>query len=114
QQQKEELENLNQLKDKLFSIGAHDLRGPLLSLKSLLQVLAMGKIPEQQFLNFAKTLEAEQQNTLWLVDNLLIWARSQMHGTSVKPEPISIYRLANNTLTLLAPQAERKEIQLHN
>lgn len=114
QQQKEELENLNQLKDKLFSIVAHDLRGPLLSLKSLLQVLAMGKIQEQQFLHFAKTLEAEQQNTLWLVDNLLIWARSQMQGTSVKPESISIYSLANNTLTLLAPQAQRKSVQLHN
>ncbi|WP_162425614.1 tetratricopeptide repeat-containing sensor histidine kinase [Pontibacter pudoricolor] len=114
QQQKEELENLNQLKDKLFSIVAHDLRGPLLSLKSLLQVLAMGKIPEEKFLHFAKTLEAEQQNTLWLVDNLLVWARSQMQGTSVKREQINIYSLTANTLDLLAPQAKSKGVQMHN
>ncbi|MEJ8757419.1 tetratricopeptide repeat-containing sensor histidine kinase [Pontibacter sp. H259] len=114
QQQKEELEKLNQLKDKLFSVVAHDLRGPLVSLKSLLHVLAMGKIPEDKFLYFVKTLEAEQQNTLWLVDNLLLWARSQMQGAAIKPASINLHTLTSETLKLLEPQANRKNINLYN
>ncbi|HEY4652745.1 MAG TPA: tetratricopeptide repeat-containing sensor histidine kinase [Pontibacter sp.] len=111
-QQKEELEKLNQVKDKLFSLVAHDLRGPLLSLKSLLELLAMGRIPEEKFLHFAKVLESEQQNTLWLVDNLMLWATSQMQGTSVKPQPVDIRELAEENIKLLQPQAARKGISL--
>ncbi|MBC5772499.1 tetratricopeptide repeat protein [Pontibacter sp. KCTC 32443] len=112
--QKEELEKLNQLKDKLFSIVAHDLRGPLLSLKSLLQVLAMGKVTEDKFVYFAKQLENQQENTLWLVDNLLLWARSQMQGTCVKTNNISIKKLTEESIKVLELPAQRKGITLHN
>ncbi len=114
QQQKEELETLNQLKDKLFSIVAHDLRGPLLSLKSVLHILAMGRIPEEKFLQLAKTLETEQQNSLWLVDNLLLWAKSQMKGIKINPTELNLHQLAQETIDLLTSQAERKKITILN
>ncbi|NEM97069.1 tetratricopeptide repeat-containing sensor histidine kinase [Pontibacter burrus] len=112
--QKEELERLNYQKDKLFSVVAHDLRGPLLSLKSLLQMLSMGKIPEEKFHYFAKVLEGEQQNTLWLVDNLLLWTRSQMQGATLKLQHVSIHALVEENIKLLTPQAQRKGIALYN
>ena len=42
--QKEELERLNNIKTKLFAIIAHDLRGPLGSLQSLLYLLLALKV----------------------------------------------------------------------
>lgn len=112
--QKEELEHLNELKNRLFSIVAHDLRGPLVSLKSLLQLLAMGSLPEEKLKRFARTLEAEQQNTLYLLDNLLIWARSQMDGANCKESQINIAQLVAENINLLKPQAQRKDILLEN
>lgn len=112
--QKEELERLNHQKDKLFSVVAHDLRGPLLSLKSLLQMLSMGKIPEEKFQYFAKVLENEQQNTLWLADNLLLWTRSQMQGATLKLQHVNMHALAEENIKLLSPQAHRKGIILKN
>ncbi|MBB6612480.1 tetratricopeptide repeat protein [Pontibacter sp. Tf4] len=113
-QQKEELEKLNKLKDKLFSVVAHDIKGPLQSLKSLLDMLAMGRVPEEKFAYFTELLASQQQSTLWLVDNLLLWTRSQMQGTNVKLQPVNLHALTEENITLLSPQAQRKGISLHN
>jgi len=113
-QQKEELQQLNQIKNKFFSIIAHDLRSPLASLRSLIQLLSAGALQEAQLRLFAKTLETEQQNTLWLLDNLLNWASTQMNGMHVKPEHINLKMLAEENLLLLEPQAQHKHIQLQN
>lgn len=111
-EQKEELQKLNGVKDRLFSIIAHDLRGPLVSLKGLLHVLAKGAVPEDKMQSFFKTLETSQQNSLWLLDNLLYWAKAQMSGLQITPTEVNIFKVANQNLQLLEPQAEQKNIKL--
>jgi PAS domain S-box-containing protein len=44
----EQLEGINQTKDKLFAIIAHDLRSPIGSIKSLLDFYSEGDITEQE------------------------------------------------------------------
>jgi signal transduction histidine kinase len=112
--QKEELEKLNHQKDLLFSIIAHDLRSPLISLQSLLQLLAMGKLPQEKLDRFLKELDTQQQNTLGLLDNLLVWAKIQMKGASLEPEPLQLNTLVEQNIRLLQPQAQKKRISLLN
>ncbi|MFD2247122.1 tetratricopeptide repeat-containing sensor histidine kinase [Pontibacter ruber] len=114
QKQKEELERLNGIKDKLFSVIAHDLRGPLVSLKGLLHVMAMGKVPADKQQQLFNSLVSGQQNVLWMLDNLFDWARAQMRGFEVNRVPIAIQELANENIRLLAPQAISKDIKLIN
>ncbi len=114
QQQKEELEKINHQKDILFSIIAHDLRSPLISLQSLLQLLAMGKLPPEKLDRFVKELDTQQQNTLSLLDNLLVWAKTQMKGVNLEPEPLQLHELVEQNIKLLRPQAEKKGIILQN
>ncbi|MBC3541654.1 tetratricopeptide repeat protein [Rufibacter sediminis] len=114
QQQKEELEKLNHQKDLLFSIIAHDLRSPLISLQSLLQLLSMGKLPQEKLDRFMKELDMQQQNTIGLLDNLLVWAKIQMKGFSLEPEPLALRELVEQNLQLLLPQADKKGILLLN
>ncbi|RNI30554.1 tetratricopeptide repeat-containing sensor histidine kinase [Rufibacter latericius] len=113
-QQKEELEKLNHQKDLLFSIIAHDLRSPLISLQSLLQLLAMGKLPQEKLDRFVKELDTQQQNTISLLDNLLVWAKIQMKGVSLEPEPLQLRELVEQNFRLLQPQAQKKGISLQN
>lgn len=113
QQQKTELEKLNSVKDRLFSIIAHDLRGPLVSLKGLLHVFAKGAVPPEKMKTFITSIETSQQNSLWLLDNLLLWAKAQMNGLKVEPEQVKVARLVNQNIKLLQPQAEQKGITLH-
>ncbi|WP_207430127.1 tetratricopeptide repeat-containing sensor histidine kinase [Sabulibacter ruber] len=114
QDQKEELEKLNHQKDLLFSIIAHDLRSPLISLQSLLQLLAMGKVPQEKLERFVKELDTQQQNTLSLLDNLLVWAKIQMKGVKLEPEPHLLRDLVEVNFNLLMPQARKKGIILEN
>lgn len=109
-EQKEELEKLNSVKDKLFSVIAHDLKGPLTSLQGLLQLISKGAVPQDKLGPFMASLEASQQNSLWLLDNLLLWSRVQMRGLTVKPEETNLALLVEQNLRLLEPQAKFKQL----
>lgn len=114
QEQKQELERLNAIKDRLFSVIAHDLRGPLVSLKGLLQVMAIGKIPAETQEQLFKSLVKGQQNVLWMLDNLFDWARAQMKGFEVEKQDLDLYTLTDENIRLLLPIAISKGIILKN
>ncbi len=112
--QKEELERLNSIKDKLFSIIAHDFKSPLHSLKGMLQLLTMGVLTNEEIQSLAIDINEKNEHTLNLIDNLLQWAKSQMQGVEVNPQNIDIEAITEEAIALLRPQAERKETVLQN
>lgn len=112
--QKEELERLNNVKDKLFSIIAHDFKSPLHSLKGMLQLLTMGVLTPEEIQSLAIDINEKNEHTLNLIDNLLQWAKSQMQGVEVNPQNIDIEAITDEAIALLSPQAERKETILQN
>ncbi|MBD1397069.1 tetratricopeptide repeat-containing sensor histidine kinase [Pontibacter sp. JH31] len=112
--QKEKLSQLNTIKDKLFSVIAHDLRGPLVALKGLLHVMAMGKVPADKQESLFNSLVKGQQNVLWMLDNLFDWAKAQMEGFEADPKPLRMRELVDENLRLLMPLASSKGIILEN
>ncbi|MCC9166919.1 tetratricopeptide repeat-containing sensor histidine kinase [Pontibacter harenae] len=112
--QKDELERINNLKDKLFSVVAHDLRGPFVSLKSIVQLMLSGALPENKKVHFLRIVEADQQNALWLLENLLTWAKAQMKGMEVLPVVVDIHKLTEENMKLLRAQADQKKVTLEN
>ena len=114
EQQKEELKRLNAIKDKLFSVIAHDLRGPLVALKGLLHVMAMGKVPADKQESLFNSLVKGQQNVLWMLDNLFDWAKAQMEGFEADPKSLSMRELVDENFRLLLPMASSKDIKLKN
>ncbi|WP_192822133.1 tetratricopeptide repeat-containing sensor histidine kinase [Rufibacter sp. LB8] len=110
--QKEELEKLNHLKDKLFSIISHDLRGPVGSLRAFVQLLAEHKLTEQETLKLLPLFDSEISHTTNLLDNLLAWAKSQLGGSTTQPVPVRLQELAHRNLELLQPLATVKGISL--
>lgn len=104
----------NQQKDKLFSIVAHDLRGPLDSLKGILDFLKEKKLPEQEVHSMLTELRRNVDNSSELVGNLLFWASSQLNGIVVTPVHLSLQPLVANILALFAQQAREKQVTLQN
>jgi len=109
-----ELEELNQLKDKLLSIVSHDFRSPLNSLKGTLVLLMRGALSPDEFKMITKDLLDKLDHTYNLLENLLHWAKSQMEGMKVYPRTIDIHKIAEDCIELLAPIAEKKLVNLHN
>lgn len=112
----EELIKSNAMKDKLFSIIAHDLRGPVGNLSSVLEILI------ENFDNFEKKTMIETLNELKvstsrayeLLQNLLKWARSQNQTIEFIPSALILKPLINKNIELLHSTASQKSIQFLN
>ena len=84
--QNRELQQLNATKDKLFSIIAHDLRGPLGSMSQGLQLITSGmKVDERVKNNLLEELNRASKTTFNLLENLLSWSKSQTNSIRLHP-----------------------------
>lgn len=114
QQQSQQLRELNHLKDKLFSIISHDLRSPLGSLITLLNLTREGFFTEEGFREVVDELSKNIGYTSELLENLLNWAQAQMQGLKVSPTVFNLHDLAEAKLGLYSEQADNKGITLRN
>ncbi|MBC7382629.1 MAG: tetratricopeptide repeat-containing sensor histidine kinase, partial [Bacteroidia bacterium] len=109
------LENLNRVKDKIFSILSHDLRGPVISLSQVLSMLDDETISQEDFFMLKKDLDKQLSTLNLFLDNLLHWSRAQMDGDqSVHITNISLAALADQNFDLLKEIANQKYITLIN
>lgn len=114
QSQAEQLKGLNLLKDKLFSIIAHDLRSPLGSLITLLNLTRQGYFTEAGFKDVLVELSKNVDYTSTLLENLLVWAQSQMRGTVVNQKEFELFELVENKINLFDDQIKGKNIKIKN
>jgi|JI6StandDraft_1071083.scaffolds.fasta_scaffold03474_7 PAS domain S-box-containing protein len=113
-QQSEQLLGMNKLKDRLFSIIAHDLRGPLINLNDIIKMLNEGMITEEEFKSFVPQLSKNIGYTTGLLENLLFWSKSQLQGEVVKPVYFNLKEVSVNILHLFENTIHEKEIQIEN
>lgn len=110
--QKAELENLNFVKDRLFSIIGHDLRSPLANLEAILSLMDSGDLGLDEVLNLTKKLTNDVQETSIMLENLLHWSNTQMKGIPPRYEDVELVNIARDTFTFLKPQSDKKSISL--
>lgn len=104
----------NQQKDKLFSIIAHDLRGPLNSLKGLLDFLKEKRLSEQEITSMMNELRRNVDYSSELVGNLLFWASSQLNGIVVSPVNLPLQPTVTGIMALYAQPAKEKQVLLQD
>ncbi|TAE71597.1 MAG: tetratricopeptide repeat protein [Bacteroidetes bacterium] len=88
--QNQNLEVLNQTKNKLFSLVAHDLRSPLISLKGILDLLKDNNLTFEEVKNFIPMLNSNMEKTLTLTEDLLYWGQTQLEGLVLIIEKINL------------------------
>jgi signal transduction histidine kinase len=112
--QKNELEILNNTKDKFFSIVAHDLKSPLNSLKSFSTLLIdhFDHLNKDEILNMSRQLRTSVDNTIKMADNLITWARIQMGDYHYLPETVVIKDIVTNICEVYKGVALKKGITL--
>ncbi|MBB2144186.1 PAS domain-containing sensor histidine kinase [Pedobacter sp. LMG 31464] len=111
-EQAQELEKLNQLKDRIFSIIAHDLRGPLVNLSEVLKMIANNQITIEEFKSISPTLSNDIIYTTDLLENILHWSRSQLKGFGIKKEFFNLRNLIINEINYHLPGATLKKIKI--
>ena len=111
-QQRDELQNLNAMKDRFFAIIAHDLKNPFTSLLSLSQSLSENfqDFEPDELDEFLKRVNKSAWQIFNLLENLLTWARSQTGKLDFAPQKVNVAECLNTTYNLLLANAEKKEI----
>jgi signal transduction histidine kinase len=109
-----DLTQANRVKDKMFSIIAHDLRAPFNGIKGLLTLLDRDLLDEQERQDLIRQLRGVTDSTLETLENLLRWAKGQMQGVKPNPVALDLNFITENSLQLLSESARQKNIILSN
>ena len=111
-EQTHHLEEVNQVKDKLFSIVSHDLKDSISSIKAFLDLLKEDSISKEEFNELIPELSENANNASSLLFNLLNWSKSQMQNLEPKPELFNMQEVFHNKMALVEQKVEDKRIVL--
>jgi signal transduction histidine kinase len=110
----QELEASNRLKDQLFAVIAHDLRGPVGNVKAFLDILVSAdKIEYETIQNeFLEIMRDNANAILNLLDNLLFWARFQQNALVPDMHLQDLTSSIDDAMKLWSGTAKKKNINL--
>lgn len=110
----EQLSNANLMKDRLFSIIAHDLINPFNSLLGLSLLLSKnaGKYEPEKIKHFANMIHESAKNGYKLLENLLDWSRTQTNRFEFDPDFYLVGELIDESIEITESQLISKEMQI--
>jgi len=109
-----EMKQLHSVKDKLFSVVAHDLRSPMGALISTLKLADSDILDAKTQAQLLKDISVQVEDTYGLLDNLLHWSKSQMQGMASAPVYFDVQEGSRAVTDSLQAIAAHKNIVLNN
>ncbi len=103
-------------KDKLFSIIAHDLRGPLGSFMSISDYLTenLDELDLTEIKPLFREMRQTSKSVYALLENLLEWSRIQLGTVAFNPGNFALHTVAANVEAVVRTQILHKELTLEN
>ena len=116
EEKNEKLQESNATKDKFLAIIAHDLIGPFNIMKGFSDLLveSFNENNKADQKEYANQIQLSVDKTYRLLENLLIWARSQKDALEFKLQNVNLFLLVAETLELLSDSIEAKSINTSN
>jgi PAS domain S-box-containing protein len=114
EQRTNELAELNSTKDRLFSIIAHDLKGPIGNQQQLLEFLEhdIANGDKGNIAQLLKMLKQSAETSADLLTNLLAWSRSQMSAIKLKAEQFDLAATTDEIVKLVNVGIRQKKIEI--
>ncbi len=126
QKQKEEIEKQNsriamqnkqltetvQMKNKIFSVVAHDLRSPVVNILYMLNLLKEKEYREK-FDTLANSSIQYAQMVISLLENMLVWGRGQEDKIRFAPARWNLADIILTNLSIFKESADKKEISVN-
>ncbi|HEX6890263.1 MAG TPA: HAMP domain-containing sensor histidine kinase [Chryseolinea sp.] len=109
---KEELDDLNEQKNRIISILSHDISAPLRTISGLLTTYEKRHITKEELDRVLPDVKARLDKVSFLVYSLVRWSKSQMKGFTVQRVLIAIESLIKENITLIEHAAREKSIKI--
>ena len=111
----QDLIELNDNKNKFFSIISHDLRNPVKNIVLMAQLLTeQANSKSYDPLKIATMIQGSANNLSSLLDNLLKWSRLQMNKIEFIPEKLDMQKVVEDVIRHQAVNAGQKNIVIKN
>lgn len=113
--EKELIKN-NKSKDKLFSLLAHDLKGPFQSILGFSEILAStsDEMSTEEIVSSANNIYNSAQDYFFLLSNLLSWAKLQFGGINIVKKKLNLHDKVEEVFKQLKNPANEKGVNLIN
>ena len=109
-----ELKEINDTKDKIFSIIGHDLKTPLTTLNELLELFKQKALTSKEITELTPKIQTNVDYSTFTLNNLLCWAQSEMDGITTNPTQVAIDEIIKETIDVFTVKSDRKNIQIFN
>jgi signal transduction histidine kinase len=110
----EELERLNAVKDRLFSVISHDLRSPIATLKSLMIFLQDGDLNNEDLRPLYSGIRNQLEVSDNILESLLQWGKAELSQGKMEIEKVVLANVVNNVALQLKSAMTDKNIQFLN
>jgi len=107
-----ELKTSNRVKDTLFSVIGHDLKGPAASAANLFELMETEDFTETELRGMIAELRKQTTASLELLQALFEWGNAQLRGVDVKPVDFDPKPVIERCISLLSQQASQKNIRI--
>jgi signal transduction histidine kinase len=109
------ISNINNQKDKFFSIIAHDLRGPFNGFLGLTELMAedIDNMTTEEVKFAAVNMRSSAKNLFNLLENLLNWSRMEQHLIPFDPKEYTLKPIILDSILTLQDTAKNKEITIN-
>jgi PAS domain S-box-containing protein len=109
------LHQLNLDKDRFISILAHDLKNPLNNILGLSELITaeIKNLNSDEIEEFARNINISAEITNKLLEDLLMWARTQQDSIPLKPQKKSFAGICKDAVEVLRPNATAKNITIN-
>ncbi|QHQ61238.1 PAS domain S-box protein [Anaerocolumna sedimenticola] len=109
----EQLKSMNALKDKLFTVFTHDIRNPIATMVSLVDILEQ----DNDWYNtdckeILEEVKKQINYTYNIIENLLEWLNSQREGLVIKPSLWNLTEILEETISMYLVSAGVKKISI--
>ncbi len=109
-----ELSDVNEMKDKLLSVLAHDLRTPLSNLQGVVYMIRENVLDKDDAERALSHIDAQLQQDINTLTNYLQWAKTQKNGIQADLQTISISDLVKNALFEIKRGLDNKNVSVEN
>ncbi|WP_424962970.1 tetratricopeptide repeat-containing sensor histidine kinase [Ekhidna sp.] len=109
---KRKLEDLNKFKAKIFAIVSHDLKSPIQSVSSVIEMFNQKLIGKEEIEPLLPEVKEKTSNLINLLNNIFLWAEGQMEGENLAKENFSLHPVIEELESELKERLEGKQIEL--
>ncbi|HUX95341.1 MAG TPA: sensor histidine kinase [Bacteroidales bacterium] len=110
--QNKKLSETIKLKNRIFSVVAHDLRSPVVNILYMLNLLKE-KDYKEKYDTFANSSIEYAQMVINLLENMLVWGREQEEKIKYSPERHNLADLILTNLSIFKETADKKDISVN-